>query len=150
MEDQYNLERFVEAQNRVGVLDHVGSYERALQEIRKGRKDTHWIWWVFPQLAGLGLSSTSREYSISSLAEAQAYLLHPVLGPRLREATAAMNSHVGSRAGSILNGDDVKFRSSMTLFTRADPIEPLFRDAIDLFFDGQPDARTDRLLEGNA
>ena len=141
MEDPYNLERFVEAQNRHG------SYDTALDEIRKGRKVTHWIWWVFPQLAALAFSETSREYAISSIDEAAAFLLHPVLGTRLREATVAMNSHLNSRADSILDGDDVKFRSSMTLFIRAAPQEPLFQNAIDIFFDGVPDSRTDQLLK---
>ena len=87
MQDTYRLQRFVEAQ------DHSGGYDQALREIRAGRKDSHWIWWVFPQIVGLGRSSTSREYSISSIDEARAYLLHPVLGPRLREAAAAINGH---------------------------------------------------------
>lgn len=141
MEDPYNLERFVEAQNRHG------GYGTALREIRKGRKVTHWIWWVFPQLAGLAFSATSREYAISSIDEAAAFLLHPALGTRLREATAAMNRHVNSRADSILDGDDVKFRSSMTLFMRVTPQELLFQNAIDIFFDGEPDSRTDQLLK---
>ena len=141
VDDPYDLQRFVEAQDRTG------GYERALGEIRSGTKETHWIWWIFPQLAGLGLSSTSREYSISSLAEAEAYFRHPVLGSRLREVTAAMNGHSGLTASSILHRDDVKFRSSMTLFMRAAPTEPLFRDAIDTFFNAEPDARTDELLE---
>jgi uncharacterized protein (DUF1810 family) len=140
VKDPYNLERFVEAQDRHG-------FDTALDEIRKGRKVTHWIWWVFPQLAGLAFSDISREYAISSRDEAAAFLLHPVLGTRLREATAAMNSHLDSRADSILDGDDVKFRSSMTLFMRAAPQESLFQNAIDIFFNGVPDSRTDQLLK---
>jgi uncharacterized protein (DUF1810 family) len=140
MQDTYGLQRFVEAQ------DHSGGYDQALREIRAGRKDSHWIWWVFPQIVGLGRSSTSREYSISSIDEARAYLLHPVLGPRLREATAAISGHHGMDVSSILGWDDVKFRSAMTLFMRADPGEALFREAIDIFFDGVPDAKTDEIL----
>jgi uncharacterized protein (DUF1810 family) len=140
MQDTYRLQRFVEAQ------DHSGGYDQALREIRAGRKDSHWIWWVFPQIVGLGRSLTSREYSISSIDEARAYLLHPVLGPRLREAAAAINGHHAMGISSILGWDDVKFRSSMTLFMRADPGEALFRDAIDIFFDGVPDATTDEIL----
>ena len=140
MDDSYNLERFVQAQ------DSGSSYQNALQEIRNGRKSGHWIWWVFPQLAGLGRSPTSRDYSITSLYEARAYLGHPLLGSRLREAASAMTSHVGRTATSILNGDDIKFRSSMTLFMRASPADEVFREAIEQFFHGEPDALTDSLL----
>jgi uncharacterized protein (DUF1810 family) len=136
MEDPYNLERFVEAQ------------ERALGEIRRGRKDSHWIWWTFPQFAGLGFSGLSREYSISSMEEAQAYLRHPVLGPRLHEITTAMNSQSDRQIASIVGADDVKFRSSMTLFMRAAPGDSAFQDALELFFNGEPDIRTDQLLRG--
>jgi uncharacterized protein (DUF1810 family) len=140
MEDPFNLQRFIEAQDRNG------GYDRALEELRSGHKYSHWIWWVFPQLAGLGMSSMSREYSISALEEARAYLDHPVLGARLREVTAVMIAHRGMTANTILDSDDVKFRSSMTLFMRAAPDEPLFRQAIDLFFDGIAEPMTDRLL----
>ena len=140
MKDPFNLTRFVEAQNRMG------GYDRALGELRHGRKDSHWIWWVFPQLAGLAMSSTSREYSIYSLEEARAYLDHPVLGPRLREVTTVMIGHTERKADAILGADDVKFLSSMTLFMRAAPDESLFREAIDLFFDAVPDPMTDHLL----
>jgi uncharacterized protein (DUF1810 family) len=139
--DSYNLERFVAAQN------HGDCYETALNEVRDGKKTGHWIWWVFPQLAGLGSSPTSRSYSISSLDEAIAYLRHPVLGPRLRKVTMAMNGHTGLSVTSILGFDDVKFRSSMTLFMRAAPQEELFHAAIERFFAGKPDERTDELLE---
>jgi uncharacterized protein (DUF1810 family) len=138
--DPFNLERFVEAQNRSG------SYDRALEELRNGRKYSHWMWWIFPQLAGLGRSSTSREYSIYSLEEARAYLVHPVLGPRLREVTKVMIGHAGTKASAILASDDVKFRSCMTLFLRAAPEEQPFQDAIDLFFDAAPDPMTDHFL----
>ena len=140
MKDPFNLTRFVEAQNRMG------GYDRALEELRRGRKYSHWIWWVFPQLAGLAMSSTSREYSIYSLEEARAYLDHPVLGARLREVTTVMIGYTDKKADAILGGDDVKFRSSMTLFMRAAPDESLFRQAIDLFFDAVPDPMTDHLL----
>ena len=141
MEDSFRLARFVEAQDRSG------GYDRALLELRAGRKDSHWIWWVFPQIVGLGASEMSREYSISSIDEARAYLLHPVLGPRLREVTATVNSHRTQSASAIFGWDAAKFRSSMTLFLRADPDESLFRDAINIFFDGVPDARTDEILD---
>ena len=140
MQDPFNLRRFVEAQNRTS------GYERALEELRLGRKYSHWIWWIFPQLTGLGTSSISREYSISTLEEAKAYLNHDLLGPRLHEVTALMIGHADMKAEAILASDDVKFRSSMTLFMRADPDESLFRDAIDLFFNAVPDPTTDRLL----
>ena len=139
-QDPFNLGRFVEAQNRSG------GYARALEELQHGRKYSHWIWWIFPQFAGLGISSMSREYSIHSLEEARAYLNHPVLGPRLREVTEIMIGHAGTKASAILASDDVKFRSCMTLFMRAAPDEQLFRKAIDLFFHAAPDPMTDRLL----
>lgn len=140
MTDSFDLERFVLAQERDG------SYEKALAELRRGSKVTHWIWWVFPQLAGLGVSDTSRRYAISSLDEARAYLAHPVLGPRLREATLAVLAHADHGAREILGGDDVKFRSSMTLFEMADPGETAFSRALELFFDGQRDSRTEQSL----
>jgi uncharacterized protein (DUF1810 family) len=136
----FDLDRFVDAQARGG------GYQTALAELRAGRKVSHWIWWVFPQVAGLGASPTSQLYAISSLDEARAFARHPLLGARLREATAAMLGHAGESAGSILGGDDIKFRSSMTLFMRADPEEPLFRHAIDTFFGGRPDPLTDERL----
>ena len=143
MHDPFNLARYVEAQDRGD------SYKQALREIRDGAKRSHWIWWVFPQLRGLGGSPTSKEYSINSIDEARAYLQHPVLGPRLRDAIQAMIDHVGVSATAILQWDDVKFRSSLTLFMRAAPDEPLFHAAISQFFEGEPDAATDRLLKGH-
>jgi uncharacterized protein (DUF1810 family) len=161
MDDSYNLERFVAAQN------FAGTYNQATAELRRGRKTGHWIWFIFPQIAGLGQSQTSRTYAISSLAEARAYLEHPVLGPRLKECTRILaDSGSGSDTGSgadpdtgsgansrrssaeqVLGGLDAqKFRSSMTLFLRADPAEPLFARLLSQYFDGQPDAATDRLL----
>jgi uncharacterized protein (DUF1810 family) len=138
--EPFDLARFVDAQDRGA------GYRTALAELRAGRKVGHWIWWVFPQIAGLGVSGTSRFFAISSLEEARAFARHPVLGARLREATVAMIAHAGVSAGSILGSDDIKFRSSMTLFMRADPTEPLFRNAIDTFFEGRPDPLTDELL----
>lgn len=145
MDDRYDLERFVSAQ------DASGTYEQALAELRRGRKRTHWMWFVFPQLAGLGRSPMAERYAIGSLAEARAYLAHPVLGPRLLECTrAVLDSGTGSAAASaeaIFGGiDAMKLRSSMTLFLRADPSHPQFEAVLDVFFDGAPDAATDRLL----
>jgi uncharacterized protein (DUF1810 family) len=138
---EFNLDRFRVAQ------DNGGSFQRALRELRDGRKLSHWIWWVFPQMAGLGFSETSGFFAISSLEEARAYLRHSVLGARLREATAVMMRHATLGARAVLGADDIKFRSSMTLFLRAEPGEQLFRNAIDTFFDGVPDPLTDRLLD---
>jgi len=139
MADDFDLERFVAAQD--------GVYDRALAELRAGRKTGHWIWFVFPQIAGLGQSEMSRIYAIGSLAEARAYLAHPVLGPRLREAAAAVLATHGRSAGEMLGSiDAVKLRSSMTLFLRAAPDEPAFRAVLDRFYDGRPDAATDAIL----
>lgn len=119
-----------------------------MAELRAGQKRSHWIWFVFPQIKGLGQSPTSVRYSITSLGEARAYLAHPVLGPRLRECVQILLDVPGRTAAQILGPDDVKLRSSLTLFARADPDEPLFAAALDRFFDGQPDARTLALLDG--
>ena len=122
--DHERLERFVEAQ------DQGGTYERALTELRAGRKTSHWMWFVFPQIAGLGQSAMSRRYAIESLDEAQAYLDHPVLGPRLVECAQALLDHDGLSAREILGEiDAVKLRSSMTLFSRA--ARPQTRPIID-------------------
>ena len=141
MADDFDLERFVSAQD--------GVFDGALAELRAGRKTGHWIWFVFPQVAGLGRSEMSRIYSIGSLAEARAYLAHPVLGPRLREAAAAVLATHGRSADEILGSiDAVKLRSSMTLFLRAAPDEPAFRAVLDRFYDGRPDAATDAIVGG--
>jgi uncharacterized protein (DUF1810 family) len=141
VEDPFDLERFVLAQ------DANGTYHRALEELGTGFKQTHWMWFVFPQVAGLGQSSTSRKYAISSLAEAEAYLRHPVLGPRLVESANAVAAHTGLSAARIFGGiDSQKLRSSMTLFLRAAPEEPVFREVLDRYFDGSPDPVTYRLL----
>jgi len=144
MDDPYNLERFVIAQDAGGPP---GTYERALDELRAGFKSSHWMWFVFPQIAGLGHSPTARRYAISSLAEAAAYLEHPVLGPRLRESARILASLKGRSADQILGGiDAMKLRSSMTLFHRAAPEEPLFGQVLTRYFDGIPDHTTDALL----
>jgi uncharacterized protein (DUF1810 family) len=114
-------------------------------ELRAGTKRSHWIWFVFPQIKGLGQSPTSVRYSITSLAEAQAYLAHPVLGPRLKECVRLLLGAPGT-ASEILGWDDVKLRSSLTLFVAADPEEPLFAGALERFFDGVPDPRTLAIL----
>ena len=145
LDDGYDLERFVEAQDSGGTGGSV--YQDALAELRRGRKTSHWMWFVFPQVAGLGQSATSRRYAIASLAEAQAYLRHPVLGARLAEAARVLTERPGGDADQIFGGLDAqKLRSSMTLFHRADPDEPLFSQVLARYFGGQPDETTDRLL----
>jgi uncharacterized protein (DUF1810 family) len=135
MSDTYDLGRFVAAQE--------GVYGRALAELQGGDKRSHWMWFIFPQIAGLGASPMAQRYAIGSLAEAQAYAAHPVLGARLRACTAAVNAVAGRSAHAIFGSpDDLKFRSSMTLFARAVPGEPVFADALARYFDGVPDPRT--------
>src|SRR3954471_13287607 len=120
MDDPYNLERFVTAQNAGGT------YQRAIEELRRGRKTSHWMWFVFPQIAGLGQSHISRTYAIASLDEAKAYLRHPVLGPRFIECAGIVASARAGTAHQIFGGIDTqKLHSSMTLFMRAEPGEPL-------------------------
>jgi uncharacterized protein (DUF1810 family) len=137
-----DLDRFVRAQ------DAGGTFDRALDELRSGRKQSHWMWFVFPQIAGLGSSATARHYAIASLDEAVAYLRHPVLGDRLREATACVLDHDCRAATDILGPvDAMKLRSSMTLFARAGPDEPLFALVLERFFGGVPDDRTGELLD---
>ena len=141
MQDEYRLQRFVDAQ------DDDGTYESALRELRDGRKRSHWMWFIFPQLAGLGQSPTSRRYAISSLEEARAYVEHPVLGPRLEECARALLQRTGGSARDIFGGiDAMKLRSSMTLFHRADPDNALYSEVLDRYFAGEPDEATDRLL----
>lgn len=144
MDDPFDLERFVAAQ------DAGGTYRSALDELRGGLKRTHWMWFVFPQLAGLGQSPTARKYAVASLEDAKAYLRHPVLGPRLIECAGVLAGLEGRTAGQIFGGiDERKLHSSMTLFLRADPRQDLFRDVLARYFDGQPDAATDLLLGRN-
>ena len=141
-DDPFHLQRFVDAQEDAAI------YARALGELRAGRKQGHWIWFVFPQIAGLGSSPMSQAYAIRSLDEARAYLEHPVLGPRLRESTEALLAAApGTSAERILGGiDAIKVRSSMTLFSRAAPEEGLFRDVLDRFYGGEADPETERRI----
>jgi uncharacterized protein (DUF1810 family) len=140
-DDPFDLERFVQAQ------DERGTYASAVAELRAGRKAGHWMWFVFPQAAGLGLSSMSARYAISSLDEARAYLAHPVLGARLAECARVLAELSGRTAGEIFGPvDELKLRSSMTLFARAAPDERLFREVLDRYFGGVADARTETLL----
>ena len=135
MDDPHDLRRFVDAQAPV--------FADVLAELEAGRKRSHWMWFVFPQVAGLGLSAMAQRYAIRSLAEAEAYLAHPLLGPRLRRCTDLINAVEGRSIAAILGSpDDVKFRSSMTLFGRAAPDEARFKAALDRYFGGEPDAAT--------
>ena len=141
MDDTYQLQRFVTAQNAGGT------YDRALDELRRGSKSSHWMWFVFPQIAGLGRSPTAQQYAISSLDEAREYLTHPVLGPRLVQCTVVLGEIEGRSAEQILGCIDAqKLRSSMTLFLRAAPDEAVFQQVLDTYFDGVADAATDQLL----
>ncbi len=122
-------------------------YETALAELRAGHKRSHWMWFIFPQVAGLGQSATSRRYAIASIAEARAYLVHPVLGSRLRACVEELLEHQDRSAAEIFGGlDALKLRSSMTLFARAAPGERPFLEVLEAFFGGTPDADTERLL----
>jgi len=139
MDDPFDLRRFETAQADI--------YGQALGELRAGRKRTHWMWFVFPQLKGLGASPTAQFYGLGSLAEARAYLAHPLLGSRLIECTAAVNALAGRTAHQIFGSpDDLKFRSSLTLFHAAAPDEPVFQAALAKYFAGEADARTLELL----
>lgn len=139
MDDPFNLTRFVDAQ--AGVIDQV------VAELGAGRKRSHWMWFVFPQLRGLGSSPMALRYGIASLAEARAFLAHPVLGPRLRNCTALVLAVPSAPIGEILGSpDDLKFRSSMTLFARAATGDRLFTDALARYYGGVPDAVTESRL----
>ena len=135
MSDRYNLQRFVDAQAH--VIDQVR------RELAAGRKQTHWMWFVFPQLRGLGSSPMAEKYGISSREEAEAYLEHPVLGPRLRECTELVNA-VQNRSVEEIFGypDQLKFRSSMSLFSSLGGDQNVFRAALDKYFSGEPDSAT--------
>jgi uncharacterized protein (DUF1810 family) len=139
MNDPFKLQRFVDAQN--GVI------ERVCSELRSGRKRSHWMWFIFPQISGLGSSMTAQRFAISSLAEATAYLDHPVLGPRLKACTELVNAIEGRPIEDVFGYPDyLKFHSSITLFARAGPGEPSFQAALDKFYGGKLDALTlDRL-----
>jgi uncharacterized protein (DUF1810 family) len=134
-DDRFDLARFVDAQS--------GAYDRALAEIRRGRKTSHWMWYVFPQIFGLGFSEMSQRYAIGSLAEAKAYLAHPVLGARYRECVAALQDLTGTSAKAVFGGiDATKLRSSLTLFAAAAPDERLFAAALERWFGNERDPRT--------
>jgi uncharacterized protein (DUF1810 family) len=136
--DPFDLQRFVDAQAPV-----IG---QVLEELRAGRKRSHWMWFVFPQLKGLGASAMAQHYGIASLEEAHAYVAHPVLGPRLRECCALMLEVPDRGAHEILGSpDDLKFRSCLTLFALAAPQEPVFEEALQRFYGGEPDPRTQAL-----
>ena len=137
--DPYNLERFVIAQNSV--------FKQVLSELKAGTKMSHWMWFIFPQIRGLGRSSISLEYAISSRNEAQAYLQHPILGPRLKECTRLVLQVEGRSAADIFDSpDDMKFRSSMTLFAQVSVDDDIFQRALQKYFNGTPDQLTlDRL-----
>ena len=138
-DDPYDLARFVAAQTP--------AYERALEELRAGRKRTHWIWYVYPQIEGLGSSPTARRFAIRSVEEAAAYARHPVLGPRLREAVKAALAQPNRDARAVFGSpDDLKFRSCLTLFERAADEPGLFAEALDTFYDGARDEETLRRL----
>jgi uncharacterized protein (DUF1810 family) len=141
MTDPWDLQRFVDAQERGRT------YEAALAELRNGSKTSHWMWFVFPQITGLGRSAMAQHYAIRSLDEARAYLAHPVLGRRLRECAEAVLAVEGRSAVQIFGGiDAMKLRSSMTLFLRAEPGAAVFRQVLDVCFGGVPDAATEAAL----
>jgi uncharacterized protein (DUF1810 family) len=144
MSDPERLQRFVDAQDDGRV------YESACAELRDGRKRSHWMWFVFPQLAGLGHSPISQRYAIASLQQAEAYLSHPVLGPRLIECARILTELRSLDATDIFGSvDALKLRSSMTLFARIQPGDPVFQRVLDAYFDGGHDPATERLLAGS-
>lgn len=135
MPELYDLDRFVAAQAPI--------YARVCDELRSGRKASHWMWFIFPQIAGLGVSATARKFAIATRAEAAAYVRHPMLGPRLMECTQLVNRIEGRSAFEIFGTpDDLKFHSSMTLFEEAASDNAVFRQALDRYFAGEPDRRT--------
>jgi len=138
--DPFELRRFVEAQE--------GVYAQALAELKGGRKRSHWMWFVFPQFDGLGVSSTARHYAIKSLDEARAYLAHPLLGPRLRECADALLKVEGRSAAEIMGSpDDLKLRSCATLFARVSPSGSAFARLLEKYYDGRADEKTLRLID---
>jgi len=137
--DVFDLDRFVDAQDE--------SYDQALRELRSGRKESHWMWWIFPQYAGLGISPTSQRFAIRSRAEAAAYLEHEALGARLMECMNTLLEHHGRTAFEIMGSpDDLKLRSCVTLFASVLPEDPVLSGVLKQYFDGQPDSRTLDLL----
>jgi len=139
--DPYSLTRFLEAQEG-------GAYEHALAELRAGHKRSHWMWFVFPQIAGLGISARAQRFAIGSLDEVRAYLAHPVLGPRLIECAEALLALEGKHSAVEILGypDDLKLCSSATLFRQASPVGSVFERLLEKYFDGRPDERTLALL----
>ncbi len=139
----WDLDRFVAAQQ--------ADYERALGELRRGRKQSHWMWYIFPQVQGLGHSFMSRRYALSGVEEARAYLAHPVLGPRLLECCRAALETGSSTPREVFGTpDDLKFRSCLTLFALADPAEPVFAELLDKFYGGKKDPQTLDILKHTA
>ena len=137
MSDEFDLQRFVDAQ------EAGDTYTQALEELRSGRKRSHWMWFVFPQIAGLGFSPTSQHFAISGLAEARAYLAHPIVGPRLAECARVLLGLEAADAHRIFGSVDAqKLQSSMTLFAAADAEQPAFQDVLDKYFGGLPDSGT--------
>src|SRR5262249_37809052 len=138
-DDPFDLKRFVAAQ--------ASDYDAALGELRAGRKRSHWIWHILPQLRGLGMSQMATRYGLQSLTEAKAYLAHPLLGHRLRECVRTLNALPGSDAVAVLGGiDAVKLRSCLTVFAEASENEPLFQEGLDKYFHGERDSATMSLL----
>ncbi len=137
--DPYNLTRFVQAQ--------AGTYDQAHRELTRGRKQSHWMWFIFPQMQGLGASSMAQRYALSGLAEATAYLAHPLLGPRLRDCTRLVNQAYPTPLETVFGyPDDLKFHSSITLFDQAEP-QTIFSEALKLWFQARPDQPTLSKLE---
>lgn len=135
MPDTYNLDRFVDAQRTI--------YPQALAELRAGQKQSHWMWFIFPQLAGLGRSELAQRYALAGIDEAKAYLAHPQLGPRLEESARALLQHADRAANEIFGSpDDLKLRSSMTLFATASPDRAVFQQVLNIFYDGEADPNT--------
>ena len=140
MEDKYNLERFVSRQKE--------TYDTAYKELSQGMKQSHWMWWIFPQIIGLGMTSISKEYSIKSIEEARAFLDHPYLGKNLKEICKVLLDTKSNDASYVMGyPDDLKLCSSMTLFIEADPEEKLFQQVLDKFFNGRKDSRTLDILK---
>ena len=143
MADPFNLDRFVVAQEK--------TYPAVVKELKTGMKVSHWMWFVFPQIAGLGRTANAGKYAINTLDEAQAYLLHPLLGRRLQQCTELVLAIEGKSASDIFGyPDDIKFRSSMTLFQRAAPHRDIFQRAINKYYDGHQDALTIKFLDAGS